>query len=156
MGRRKNKSKGKHDNIPHYKPESWYHLMKTRPDLPRGRVDSIGGVRDIGDLTSNQTRIRSLQLLHHRSVGYQPSTTWSTSPRRLFLQANWITQARKDKHAIWNCRCVWNENQSRGSRTWFQRTNRYSGGDQEWGPWITVKGLVAIVTTNQSQFHKEN
>ena len=42
-----------------------------RPDLPRGRVDSIDGVRDVGDPTSNQTRIRSMQPLHHRSIGYQ-------------------------------------------------------------------------------------
>ena len=39
-----------------------------------------------------------------------------------------------------------------GSRTRFQRTNRHSGGDQERGPWITVKGLVATVTINLSQF----
>ena len=76
------------------------------------RINSIDAVRDVGDPTSNQARIRSLQPLHHRSIGYQPSTTWLTSPRRLFLQANRRTQARKDKHAIWNCRCVWSENQS--------------------------------------------
>ena len=29
-------------------------MIKTRPDLPRCRVDSIDGVRDIGDPTSNQ------------------------------------------------------------------------------------------------------
>ena len=42
----------------------------------------------------------------------------------------------------------------RGSRTWFQRTNRHSGGDQEQGPWITVKGLVTTVTMMQSLFLK--
>ena len=42
-----------------------------------------------------------------------------------------------------------------GSRTQLQRTNRHSGGDQEWGPWITVKGLVATVTMNLSQFLNE-
>ena len=40
-----------------------------------------------------------------------------------------------------------------GSITRFERTNRHSRGDLERGPWITVKGLVATVTTNQSQFH---
>ena len=30
------------------------------------------------------------------------------------------------------------------------RTNRHSGGDQERGPWITVKGLVATFTMNRS------
>jgi len=39
--------------------------------------------------------IRTLQPLHHCSVGYQPSTTWLTSPRRLFLQANRRAQARR-------------------------------------------------------------
>jgi hypothetical protein len=39
--------------------------------------------------------IRTLQSLHHYSVGYQPSTTWLTSPRRLFLQANRRAQARR-------------------------------------------------------------
>ena len=34
----------------------------------------------------------------------------------------------------------------------FERTNQHSRGEQEQGPWITVKGLVATVTTNQSQF----
>ena len=47
-------------------------------------------------------------------------------------------------------------NHKRGSRTRFNWTNRHSGGDQERGPWITVKGLVATGTTNQSQFHNEN
>ena len=66
---------------------------------------------DISDPVSNQTRFKVLQPLHRFSVGHQPSTTWLTSPRMLFLQANWRTQARKDKHAIWNCRCIWSENQ---------------------------------------------
>ena len=38
-------------------------------------VNSIDRVRDVGDPSSNQTWIRSLQPLHHRSVGYQPRTT---------------------------------------------------------------------------------
>ena len=42
----------------------------------------------------------------------------------------------------------------KGSSSQFERTNRHSRGEQEQGPWITVKGLVAIVTTNQSQFLK--
>ena len=80
-----------------------------RPDLPRGRVDLIGGVCDVGDPTSNQTWIRCLQPLHRCSIGYQPRTTWLTSPRRLFLQANRRTQARKCKHAIWNCKYEWSK-----------------------------------------------
>ena len=70
-------------------------------------------------------------------------------PRR----ANRRTQARKCKHAIWYCKYEWSESK-RGSRTRFQRTNRHSGGDQERGLWITVKGLVATVTTNQSLFSR--
>jgi len=35
-----------------------------------------------------------------------------------------------------------------GPRTRFQRTNQHSGGDQERGPWITVKGFVTTVTMN--------
>jgi len=31
-----------------------------------------------------------------------------------------------------------------------KRTNHHSGEEQEWGPWINVKGLVVTVTTNQS------
>jgi hypothetical protein len=48
--------------------------------------------------------IRTPQLLHHRFVGYQPNTTWLTSPQRLSLQANRKTQEIKDEHAIWNCK----------------------------------------------------
>jgi len=47
-----------------------------------------------------------------------------------------------------------NEANQEGFETRFQRTNRHSGGDQERGPWITVKGLFATVTTNQSLFLK--
>ena len=46
-------------------------------------------------------------------------------------------------------------NQNRGSRTRFQRTNRHSGGDQERGPWITVKGLVVTIIMNQSKFRSQ-
>ena len=67
--------KGKNTIIPHGQPGILIPLDVGAADLPRGRVDSIGGVRDVGDPTSNQTRIQSLQPLHHRSVGYQPSTT---------------------------------------------------------------------------------
>ena len=42
----------------------------------------------------------------------------------------------------------------KGSSSQFERTNRHSRGKQEQGPWITVKGLVTTVTTNQSQFLK--
>ena len=94
-------------------------------------VNLIGGVRDVGDPTSNQTQIRSLQPLHHRSVGYHPSATWLTSPRRLFLQANRRTQARRDKHAIWNCRCVWSECEY---------------GVQA----LIIKGLIATVVKNKN------
>jgi hypothetical protein len=84
-------------------------LMRTRPDLPRGKGTFDWWRLDVGDPASNQTRFEVLQPLHHCSVGYQPSTTWLTSPRRLFLQANRRTQARKDKHAIWNCRYGWSK-----------------------------------------------
>ena len=43
-------------------------------------------------------------------------------------------------------------NYKRGSSTQFERINRHSQGEQEQGPWIAVKGLVATVTTNQSLF----
>ena len=149
--------KGKNTIIPHGQPISFDTTWcRLGPIFREVGVNSIDRVCDIGDPASNQTRIQSLQLLHHRSVGYQPRTTWLTSPRRLFLQANRRTQARKYKRAIWNCKYEWSEGKVGGSRTQFQRTNRHSGDDQEWGPWITVKGLVATVTTNQSQFHKEN
>jgi hypothetical protein len=39
--------------------------------------------------------IRTLQPLHHSSVGYQPSTTWLTLPRRFFLQVNRRAQVRR-------------------------------------------------------------
>ena len=79
------------------------------PIFPEVGVNSISGVRDVGDPTSNQTRIRSLQPLHHRSVLYQPSTTWLCSPWRFFLQANQRTQARRYKRAIWNCKYEWSQ-----------------------------------------------
>ena len=48
--------------------------------------------------------IWTLQPLQHCSVGYQPSKTWLTLLRRLFLQVNRRTQARWYKHTIWNCK----------------------------------------------------
>ena len=106
-------------------------VIKNRPDLPRGRGNFDWWRLDVGDPASNQTRIWNLQPLHHCSIGYQLSTTWLTSPRRHFLRANRRTQARKDKHEIWNCRYVSSENQS---------------GVQA----LITKGLIAIVVKNKN------
>ena len=77
------------------------------------RVNSIGGDSTLAIRASNQTWFEVLQSLNRCSVGYQPSTTWLTSPRRLSLQVNWRTQTKKGKHTIWTCRCVWNKDQDR-------------------------------------------
>ena len=101
---------GKHDNYTSrttWNPDTTWRRLG--PIFREVGVNSIDRVCDVGNPASNQTRIRSLQLLHHRSVGYQPRTTWLTSPRRVFLQANRRTQARKCKHAIWNCNYEWSK-----------------------------------------------
>jgi hypothetical protein len=94
-------------------------------------INSIGGVSMLAIWLSNQTWFKVLQSLHRYSVGYQPRTTWLTLPRRFFLQANRRTQARKGKHAIWNCRCVWSEQQD---------------GVQA----LVIKGLIATVVKNKN------
>ena len=107
-------------------------LMRTRLDLPRGKGTFDWWRLDVGYPASNQTRFEVLQPSHHCSVGYQPSTTWLTSPRRFFLQVNRRTQARKSKHAIWNRRCVWSKNQD---------------GVQA----LITKGLIATVVYNKNE-----
>ena len=87
----------------------WSEWCRLDPIFREVGVNSIGRVCDVGDPASNQTRIRSLQPLHHRSVGYQSRITWLASPRRLFLQANRRIQTRKCKRAIWNCKYEWSK-----------------------------------------------
>ena len=44
-----NESKGKHGNIPHKQPGILIPLDESLADLPRGRVNSIGGDLNIDD-----------------------------------------------------------------------------------------------------------
>jgi hypothetical protein len=48
---------------------------RMTPDLPRGTGKLIGGDLDVDDEGSEQHRFKSVQSLHHDSVGYQPVHT---------------------------------------------------------------------------------
>jgi hypothetical protein len=87
---------------------------------------------DVGVNSNGGDMIQTLQPLYHCSVGYQPSTTWLTSPPRLSLQTNHRIKARKDKHAIWNCKYGWSKN--------------------KYGVQVLItKGLIDTVATNNSE-----
>jgi hypothetical protein len=59
------------------------------PDLLRGTGKSIGGDLNIDDEGSEQRRFKSMQSLHHGSVGYQPvHTRIGLAKKAMFLQAN--------------------------------------------------------------------
>jgi hypothetical protein len=95
------------------------------------KQNSISGVMMLAIHAFNQSWFEPLQLLHCCSVGYQPSTTWLTSPRRLILHANRRTQERKYNHTIWNCRCVWSKEKYRVQA-------------------LITKGLIATVVKNKN------
>jgi hypothetical protein len=74
------------------------------PDLPRGTGKLIGGDLDIDDEGSEPRRFKSVQSLHHDSVGYQPvCTRIGLAKKAMSLQAN---REHKQEHerTISNCR----------------------------------------------------
>jgi hypothetical protein len=48
----------------------WVSDSRISPDLPRGTGKSIRGDLDIDDEGSEHRRFKSVQSLHHGSVGY--------------------------------------------------------------------------------------
>jgi hypothetical protein len=59
------------------------------PDLPRGTGKLIGGDLDVDDEGSEQHRFKSVQSLHHGSIGYQPMhTRIGLAKKAMPLEAN--------------------------------------------------------------------
>jgi hypothetical protein len=72
---------------------------KLSPDLSRGRGKSIGGDLHVDDEGSEQN-VEPLQLLHHRSVGYQSMRHKLTSPRRLIPASTIENTSKNEEDAI--------------------------------------------------------
>ena len=95
-------------------------LMCTRPDLPRGRVDSIDGVRDVGDPTSNQHDSKSSnRYTTALLVINQAQLDW---PRREGFSCKRIEEHKQeDVNTQSDIANMDEANHKRGSRTRFQR-----------------------------------
>jgi len=124
----------------------WYQLMRSRPWEVNGKFNLWRSQCWRPGFKSDT--IRTLQPLLHCFFGYQPSTTSWTLPRRLFLQANQITQARRYTHAIWKCKYKWHEYQWRvqelSSKWLIDTVEEIKNG----APWMTVKEFFTTVTMN--------
>ena len=97
------------------------------------QINLIGRVCDVGDPGFQSSRFEVLQPLHRCS---QAQLDW---PRREGFSCKRIEgHKQEDVNTQSDIANMDEANQKKGSRTWFQRTNRYSGGDQEQGPWINV------------------
>ena len=70
--------------------ESRNTMMQAWPDLPRGRVDSIGGVRDVGDPASNQTRMKPVTVA--------PPLYWLSTKHNLIDLAKKVFPASESKN----------------------------------------------------------
>jgi hypothetical protein len=82
----------------------WVYDSRISPDLPRGTGKSIRGDLDIDDEGSEQRRFKSVQSLHHGSVGYQPMhTRIGLTKKTMSLQVN-QEHKQKQERTISNCR----------------------------------------------------
>ena len=70
--------------------ESRNTMMQTWPDLPRGRVDLIGGVRDVLDPASNQTRTKPVTVT--------PPLRWLSTKHNLINVAKKAFPASESKN----------------------------------------------------------
>jgi hypothetical protein len=74
------------------------------PDLPRGTCKLIGGDLDVDDEGSKQHRFKSVQSLHHGSIGYQPMhTRIGLAKKAMSLEAN-REHKQESKRTMLNCR----------------------------------------------------
>ena len=126
-----NESKGeKHDNTSRATWNLDTTWWEVGPIFWEVRVCLIGGDLDVDDPASNQ------QDSNLATATPLAQLDW---PRREGFSCKRIEgHKQEDVNTQSDIANMDEANQKKGSRTWFQRTNRYSGGDQEQGPWINV------------------